>query len=190
METHLTKKEKYLFRKRQKEKDRFQRERKGKIKKIILVVLPILLIISGGVFALINYSPGENDTGTPKIEVSPKEYDAGTVSMAEGLIKHTYEIKNTGEGDLKIEDIRTSCMCTTAILKVGDKESPEFGMHTSSLFWSQKITPGETGFLEVTFDPAFHGPQGTGPAVRVVYLSTDDPQNEKTEVKLFANIVP
>lgn len=110
--------------------------------------------------------------------------------MAEGLVKKTYEIKNTGGGDLKIDKIWTSCDCTTARLKVKDKESPEFGMHTSSLLWSQKIAPGETGFLEATFDPAFHGPQGTGPAVRIVYLSTNDPQNPKAEAKLFANVTP
>jgi len=54
---------------------------------------------------------------------------------------------------------------------------------------SQKIPPWETGFLEITFDPAFHGPQGTGPVVRVVYLSTNDPNNKKTEVKLMANVI-
>ena len=80
-------------------------------------------------------------------------------------------------------------MCTTARLRVGDKTSGEFGMQSNPIFWSQKIAPGETGYLEVTFDPAFHKEQGTGPVVRVVYLLSNDPQNEKAEVRLTANVV-
>jgi len=121
------------------------------------------------------------------MEIPQKEYDAGTVSMADGKIKYTYKIKNAGVGDLKISSIWTSCHCTTAKLTIGDKTSPEFGM--DKRFTSQKINPGETGFLEVTFDPVFHGPQGTGPVVRAVYISTNDPNNKKTEVKLMANVI-
>lgn len=80
-------------------------------------------------------------------------------------------------------------MCTTAVLKVGDKTSPEFGMHDNAAFWSQNITPGETGYLEVVFDPAFHGPQGVGQALRVIYLTTNDPENKKAEARLIANVV-
>jgi hypothetical protein len=188
-EEKLTKKEKYLLKKQKKEKERLRKMQSKKIKEIFIISLPIFLIIGGVVFGIINYSPEKSHPGTPKIEINPSEYDAGTVSMVEGLVKYTYEIKNTGEGDLKIDRIWTSCMCTTARLRVEDKESGEFGMHTSSTFWSQKIAPGQTGFLEVTFDPAFHGPQGVGKIVRAVYLSTNDPQNQKAEVKLISDVV-
>ena len=56
-------------------------------------------------------------------------------------------------------------------------------------FWSQKIAPGEIGYLEVTFDPAFHGPGGTGSVIRAIYLSTDDPKNKTAEVKLLVNVI-
>lgn len=188
---HLTKKEKYLLKKQNKDQERLNRTRSGKVKKIAVLLVGIL-IIGGIALALINSLSGSNqegNQGTPKIEINPQEHDAGTVSMAEGLVKHTYEIKNTGDGDLKIDDILTSCMCTTAILKVGNKESPKFGMHNNPTFWSQKIVPGETGQLEVTFDPAFHGPQGTGQIVRAVYLETNDPQDKRVEIKLIANVI-
>lgn len=155
------------------------------MKLIIFVVGGTLLITTLLIFGLSNPS----QEGQGKIEISPQKYDAGIVSMAEGLVKKTFEIKNIGEGDLKIDRIWTSCMCTTVRLKVGDKESPEFGMHTNSTFWSQKLASGETGFLEVTFDPAFHGPEGTGPAVRAIYISSNDPQNENLEVRLIANVI-
>lgn len=62
-------------------------------------------------------------------------------------------------------------------------------MDGGGVFWSQKIAPGETGQLEVIFDPAFHGSQGTGQVVRAVYLSTNDPENKKAEVRLLANVI-
>ncbi len=193
MDNHqLTKKEKYLIRKQRKEQERLRRVYRKKIRKILLISLPV--IIAGSViFLLINYLPKENQStnqGTPKIEINPQEYDAGTVSMTAGKVQYTYEIKNKGEGDLKISRIWTSCMCTTARLKVGDKTSPEFGMQSSPVFWSQKIAPEQTGYLEVTFDPAFHGPQGVGSNIRVVYISSNDPKNKETEVKLITNVIP
>lgn len=153
-------------------------------------MIKLTIFVVGGTFltaALLIFGLG--GTGQGKIEISPLEYDAGTVSMAEGLVKRTYEIKNTGEGDLKIDRIWTSCMCTTARLKVGDETSPEFGMHDNPVFWSQKIAPGQISYLEVVFDPAFHGKQGIGGIIRAVYVSSDDAQNQKTEVKLIVNVV-
>lgn len=184
----LTKKERYLLKKQRKEQERIRLIRRKKIKKILFISLPILLSAGIIIFFTKNYTPEEKHPGTPAMEIPVKEYDAGTISMSDGNIKHSYEIKNNGVGDLEIKDIKTSCMCTTAILKVRDKKSPEFGMHNNPVFWSEKIYPGETGILEVTFDPAFHGPQGTGDIVRIVSFLTNDPQNEKAEIRLLANV--
>lgn len=188
----LTKKEKYFLKKQRKEQERLGKERKKKTKKTVitlsLAVIGVVLI-----FLLVNGlsdNPPNNDQGTAKIEINPLEYDAGTVSMAEDKVEYTYKIKNIGEQDLKISNIRTSCMCTTAVLTIGQTTSPKFGMHDNPVFWSQKIAPGQTGDLKVVFDQAFHGPQGIGQAVRVIYFLTNDPQNQKAEVKLLANVVP
>lgn len=195
-EQKLTKGEKYLIKKQEKEQELSKKERSGKIKKTVLISLPIILVVGGISFGVMNYRPTESannnnasSSGTAKVEVSPEEYDAGAISMADGLVKHTYEIKNTGDGDLKIDGIWTSCHCTTAILKVGEKTSPAFGMSGNPLRWSQTITPGQKGDLEVIFDPAFHGPEGKGFAARAVYLSTNDPAQKKVEVRLIANVV-
>ena len=185
---NLTKKERYLLGKQEKENRQIQKERGKRIRKIVTVILPIVLLVGGISFFLMNYLPGKSNPGQPRIEIPETEYDAGTVSMSEGKVVHTYEIKNIGTGDLEIDKIWTSCMCTTAKLKVGDEESGEFGMHSNALFWSEKIAPDQTGYLEVTFDQAFHGPGGTGEAVRVVYLATNDPENEQIGVRLTANV--
>jgi hypothetical protein len=158
------------------------------MKLVIFVVGGTLLISIGLIFGL----PYLNQGGGV-IEINPLEYDVGTVSMADGLVKKTFEIKNIGEEDLKIENIRTSCACTTAFFKIGDKVGPKFGMPGHGInpsFWSEKIGPGEKADLEVIFDPAFHGPQGAGSIIRAVYFSTSDPQNKEAEVRLIANVIP
>lgn len=189
-----TKREKRLLKKQEEAQEKQRQRNRLKIKKVATVLLPLLLIGGGLVFALIKYSqsrPTPTATGVdaPKIEIDPIEYDAGTISMAGGLIKKIYKIKNNGASDLTINEIVTSCHCTTAILRVGDAKSPEFGMDGAT-FWSQKIAPGQSGDLEVIFDPAFHGPQGIGPAVRIITISSNDPQNKKTEIKFIANVTP
>ncbi|MDP3990918.1 MAG: DUF1573 domain-containing protein [Candidatus Nealsonbacteria bacterium] len=159
------------------------------MKLVIFVVLGSLLILAGLIYGL-PYLTQEGSSGRPgKIEISPLEYDFGTVSMGDSHVKYTYEISNVGQGDLKIDSIWTSCMCTTARLRVGDKESPEFGMHTNSMLWSQKIPPGEKGYLDVTFDQALHGEEGIGQIVRAIYISNNDPQTPKTQVMLFGTVV-
>ena len=187
----INKREEYLLKRQQKEETRLKQASAKKIKKSIVFIIPAILILGGVAFGAskINFgSSQEEGSGPAKIEINPKEYDAGTVSMAAGLVKKIYEIKNAGDRDLKISNMSTSCHCTTAILTVGDKASSEFGMNGSA-FWSQIISPGQTGFLEVIFDPAYHGPSGLGYAVRAVSFLTNDPKNKKAEVRLNADVV-
>ncbi len=183
----LTKRERRLLKKQKKEREKIHQQRRQKIKKVLFISLLILLSVGIIVFFTKTYTPNKNHPGTPRMEIPLNEYDAGTVSMTGGLVKHVYEIKNTGEGDLKIDSIWTSCHCTTARLTINGKTSAEFGM--DKRYTSQKIAPGEMGFLEITFDPAFHGPQGVGQVVRAVYLSTNDSENKTAEVRLIANVV-
>lgn len=190
-----TKREQRLLKRQEESQQRQRQIRRHKIKKAAWLLLPLLLIAGGLIFSITKYSQSKLSSSaagnkTPKIEISPPEYDIGTISMAAGLIKKTYKIKNNGDSDLTINGIQTSCHCTTAILRVGDAASPEFGMDGSSTFWSQKIAPGQSGDLEVIFDPAFHGPQGIGPTVRIVSISSNDPQNKTVKVQLIANVIP
>lgn len=195
-QTHPAKKEIYDLKKNQKELELMAQFRRKKIKKTLLIVLPLLVLAGLLTFAIVKSaknsgsSPPDNSGGTPKMEISPLEFDAGNISMAAGLFKKDFEIKNTGTGDLKISSISTSCHCTTALLRINGKESNKFGMDGSPAYWSGIIPTGQTGQLEVIFDPAFHGPQGTGPATREIYFTTNDPQNKEAKVTLNANVTP
>ncbi len=187
------KKTKEYLRKRLREKEEkvALAEKEKRVKKIVsvsLAVTSIALIITG-VFHLVS-SGGEESGPPPELQITPMEHDEGTVSMADGDVTFTYEIENNGKGDLKIDRIWTTCGCTEARLKVGERTSKKFGMYDSALFWSQTISPGEKGSLEVAFDPAYHGSGGTGPVTRAVYLSTNDPLNKEARVLLSVDVTP
>ena len=53
-------------------------------------------------------------------------------------------------------------------------------------FANQEIAAGEIATMEVEVDPAAHGPQGTGPAKKVVYIETDDLQ--KIQLMMDINV--
>lgn len=102
-------------------------------------------------------------------------FNFGDVPMYGGKVKHPFNLKNEGPGTLKISKIYTSCMCTEATLIMGDSKRGPFGMpgHGGLNWVNQTIDSGESITLEVEVDPAAHGPQGTGPAKKVVYVETD-----------------
>lgn len=69
----ITKRERRLFKKQQREQERLLLARRKKIRKAIFISLPILLIVGGIVFALLNLSPdsGENDRPKATVFYSP-----------------------------------------------------------------------------------------------------------------------
>lgn len=150
----------------------------------------IIAIVGGTILiaALLIFLPSLKPATGGVIEVNPQEFDAGEVAMTQGSVKKNYEVKNAGSGPLKITGIITSCHCTTAVLRLGDKASPAFGMEPMS-FWSEEIPAGETAQLEVTFDPAYHGDAGMGPVTRGIYISSNDPKNKRVELLLSANVI-
>lgn len=116
-------------------------------------------------------------------------FDFGNVPMYGGRVKHSFRLKNDGQGSVKISKIYTSCMCTEATLIIGNDKIGPFGMpgHNGLInFADQEIQAGDTATIEVFVDPAAHGPQGTGPAKKVVYIETDD--SKKIELILDINV--
>lgn len=192
-ENQQSKKAEYDRKKQGREKEYAKKGNMKKLQKTAVVIIAAALVVGGLSFVLakqiFNGEKG-NSAGTPIMEITPKEYEAGTISMAAGNLKYTYEIENKGDGELKISNIKTSCHCTTASLKIGDNESSSFGMDSVFSSWTGKISSGGKGYLEVTFDPAYHGSSGVGAAVRAIYFATNDPNHKKAEVRLSANVIP
>jgi len=74
-----------------------------------------------------------NPAAAPKLEVEPPYWDFGDVWQGTPLSKEVV-LKNTGEGELKIEHVRCNCGCTAA--------KPDRDV----------LKPGETARMTVTFN--------------------------------------
>lgn len=155
---------------------------------IIIATAIIAIIAAVGIAAM---DTSGNQAGTAKIEASPMNYDLGAVSMAKGNVSYAVKIENKGNGDLEINKIYTSCMCTTAKLKIDGEESPAFGMPghgSANPFWKGKIPAGKSADLEIVFDPNAHGPDAVGPITRTVTLETNDPAHKKFNLQFSGNV--
>ncbi|OGH11791.1 MAG: hypothetical protein A2857_04855 [Candidatus Levybacteria bacterium RIFCSPHIGHO2_01_FULL_36_15] len=163
----------------------------GEKKIIIGIVLLTILILVGGIFLV----SGESSTSAAitssqntKATVDNKNYDWGNIPFKGGNVSKTFTIKNTGTDTLKLMNIKTSCHCTKAQIKIGDTTSPSFGMNSVSS-WIGEIPPGQEAELKVIFDPAYHGPQGVGPINRLVSVETNDSNNSRLEFSLTGTVI-
>ncbi len=162
--------------------------------KIVIGIIALLLL--GGVVWIAR--PDSQSTaatlstssnGTLTVEEA-NNYDFGTISMAAGKVTHSFKIKNTGNETVTINKMYTSCMCTTALLKKGDKQFGPYGMpgHGAIPKIGQAINPNEEATVEVIFDPAAHGPAGVGRIERAVYLENN--AGDPIELMFVASVTP
>ncbi len=127
-----------------------------------------------------------------ELVATEKTFDLGTVSMAEGKVSHSFVVKNTGSTPLKIGKVYTSCMCTEATIVNGTSRKGPFGMpgHGGKSLAFETVKAGQEINIEVLVDPAAHGPQGTGPAKKVVYIETDSAITPTLKLELDINVTP
>lgn len=157
----------------------------------------IVVLVFGGITAAVvaTVSGSSAEGGKPKLTLETSSFDFGEVAMADGLAKRVIKVQNTGDADLKISKIETSCMCTTAALEVNGQKSEPFGMpgHGGSapIFWSATIKPGESGSLEIIFDPNAHGPDATGVITRniTIFSNSAGRNGSKSIITFEADVV-
>lgn len=106
-----------------------------------------------------------------QIAVTGNTLEIGDVVNGE-IITREISIQNNGQSDLVIETVTTSCGCTQATIK------------------PMLIAAGGSGTLAITFDSGAHGPALTGPIIRQIFITSNDPQQPETIVELAANILP
>jgi len=107
-----------------------------------------------------DYIKSKAPDNPPKIEIENPKYDFGTVSQSDGIVSTFFTIKNTGGSDLVIENMDTSCMCTSASIIYNGIEGPRFGMSMhgeNPEDYELKIPSGESAQLKVYYDPMAHG---------------------------------
>lgn len=140
---------------------------------------------------------GGSGSGGPSVSVgsgslvaSEKSYDFGTVSMAAGKVTRTFKVKNPGDKAVTVTKLYTSCMCTTASLMTSEGKKGPFGMpgHAAVPSISAPVKAGEEADVEVTFDPAAHGPAGVGRIQRNIMLEND--AGAPLSLEISANVTP
>jgi hypothetical protein len=89
-----------------------------------LVLLSVFNLVFVGAFA------------QAKIQFSDTKHDFGNVKEANGPVSHVFTFKNTGNAPLVIQNVETSCGCT----------SPEYT--------KEPVQPGKSGIVKATFDPS------------------------------------
>ncbi len=115
-----------------------------------------------------------NEKFSGALTFEKSQYDFGTTSMAKGKVSKEFTLENKSQGDVKIGEVFTSCMCTEAELKVGDRPAGPFGMQGHGLTSSANLVvkSGEKLIVKAIFDPAAHGPAGVGPIERQIAIYT------------------
>lgn len=156
------------------------------MKNIIFAVIIVLFI---GGFAFYKISGGEKtQTSQPYIEVDRDLINLGKVSMADGVAKTTFNLKNSGSQEMEIKGLQTSCMCTTVKLIIDGNESPIFGMHANPA-WKTNLAVGASAVLEVLFDPNAHGPEETGPFERLIIVGSNAGNKKELQLKIIGTVI-
>lgn len=160
-------------------------------RKIVGSIIAVTLVILIGGIILASKAPSPPkivSSAQAQAETEETKHDWGTIPLNGGDVEKNFLIKNSGSGPLQLANIKTSCMCTEAQVIINGNESPYFGMHPNSS-WLGELTPGQEAKLRVTFDPAFHGPQGVGQITRVVTVQTNDQNQPELEFILTADVI-
>jgi hypothetical protein len=108
-------------------------------------------------------------SGQPSITVEATSLDLGDVVNGE-IVSRDLTLRNDGEADLVIDSIITSCTCTQATVN------------------PMTIAAKQSGILHIEFDSGFHGPDLTGPLIRQVFISSNDPQQPELKIELSVNV--
>ncbi len=158
---------------------RTARSKGNRSRKFVVIALAVAAVAAAIVAAnptLRSTQPPVSRTASPlpvsvgALSSPDTDFNFGSISMAGGKVKHRYAVKNTSAAPVKIERIYTSCMCTTATFIKGPRVVGVYGMpgHGAVPAVNETLEPGETGYIDATFDPAAHGPAGLGHTVREI----------------------
>jgi hypothetical protein len=94
----------------------------------------------------------------PKIEIQTESKDLGEVNQEQGEIYTDFILQNSGQSDLAIDKLSSSCGCTSAAVIYAEKEGPRFTMaghgKENPTDWKVAITPGDSAVLRVYYDPS------------------------------------
>jgi len=110
-------------------------------------------------------NPPAQETKKPKIQFQENFFDFGKIEQQK-TVSHIFKFKNTGTSDLIIDNLKSTCGCTAALVT------------------SKVIPPGASGEIKVTFSSK----NFQGEVKRSVYVFSNDPQNSKYTLNIKAYV--
>jgi len=125
------------------------------MKKNLLYLIALLLLPAAPVFA-----------ATPKLVAEAPDFNFGEV-FAGQKVEHVFIFSNQGDAPLEIEQVRSSCGCTAALVS------------------SRSIRPGEQGEIKTTFDSS----RVRGGVVKTVTLYSNDPAQRTAQFQLRGTVM-
>lgn len=159
--------------------------------KLVIGIIAVTILILGGGIWIAQKSSSTTEivkSSDSKASVDETDHDWGTIQLKGGDVKKIFTIRNVGTEPLQLHGVKTSCMCTTARITIGDHTSPSFGMHQKSS-WAGSVPSGDAAEVEVVFAPDFHGPSGVGAITREITVSTNDSNNPEITLNVAATVV-
>ncbi|MBI4022203.1 MAG: DUF1573 domain-containing protein [Candidatus Andersenbacteria bacterium] len=162
-------------------------------KTTVVGIAVAVAVLGGMVWAGRPETAGRSSQATVQrggLTASEAAFDFGSVSMAAGTVRHSFTITNTASEPVSISTVFTSCMCTSATLKVNDQTLGPYGMpgHGPRQKINETIDPREAAAVEVEFDPAAHGPAGVGRIQRTVTI--ENSAGQPLELGIMALVTP
>lgn len=160
--------------------------------KIIVVGIMIfsLIIIIGSYFLFVNpdnaqpkvttYSSQNKDK--PIAEVKETSKDFGKIKLSDNP-EVVFTLKNIGTKSLQLTGISSSCGCTAAQIIYNGKTSREYSMHFKEED-VYEIAPLTEAKVKVIYRPSTMPVYGL--VEREVYITTNDPNNQKIVFKVKA----
>lgn len=124
---------------------------KNKTKKYAWAGLMLIVLI--GAILYIRSARSE-----PDLAIDTLMHDFGDVRIAQGKVSTDFLLTNSGNGNLVITGLETSCMCTSAQIITDENKGPVYGMsaHGNPAAGSTTIAPAGTATLRVFYDPSIH----------------------------------
>ena len=172
----------------------------GMFKPILFIVVIPTLFIAGVVFLTTrsqSTEAGDQDAlglSNASYKMDKSSYSFGTISMNDGTVETFYELTNTGNEDIFVQELFTSCMCTKAqLILADDTQTGLYGMKghggQNDFYVGKTIKSGETVKVKAIFDPNAHGPQGVGTIKRNITLSTNLKDNPNIQFSFDAEVI-
>lgn len=102
---------------------------------------------------------------TAKIQFVKEKHDFGKVDQGK-VLTYSFKFKNVGDAPLTINNVRTTCGCTAAVVK------------------GNKLDPGKEGEIKVSFNTTGYG----GTLSKYIYVDTNDPSAPQKQLTVSAAI--